>query len=97
VARSPRTAITRLPTPESLAAYKAIVPALADRVLARIELELDRNARYVFLGLVLAFVSFVCLIAAASFAVYLHEWKAAACFLGTAVLGFATQLLKNRR
>jgi len=60
-------------------------------------LELDRNARYAFLGLIFAFIAFLVLIAAASFAVYLHEWKATACFLGTAVIGFATQLLKNRR
>jgi hypothetical protein len=92
-----RTAITQIPTPSVLAGYNAIDPALPGRILARVELELDRNARYAFLGLFLSFASFVILIAAASFSVYLHEWRATACFPGTAVLGFATQLLRNRR
>jgi hypothetical protein len=65
--------IVQIPTPKMVAEYQAVSPERCSQMLGMVQKELDRNNRYAFAGMALAFLAFLILIGCAAWMAYGSE------------------------
>jgi hypothetical protein len=89
--------IVQIPTPKMVAEWEATSKERCDQMLAMTQRELDRNSFYAFLGMWLAFATFLILIGCAVWMAYLGNTKAVWAFTTATMVGLIGAFLTARR
>lgn len=77
--------------------YYAVGNEAGERMIAMIQQELDRDNRYTIWGMVLAFLSFLVMVAAAIYMGIIGSKTGIVSFTSATCLGLATNFLRARR
>jgi uncharacterized membrane protein len=89
--------IVQIPTPKMVAEYEAVSPERCDQMLRMVQRELDRNNRYAFMGMSLAFTAFLILIGSAAWMAYDRNYQAMWAFTSATMVGLVSAFLGARR
>jgi len=89
--------IVQIPTPKMVAEYEAVSAERCTEMLLMIQKELDRNNRYAFAGMVLAFLTFLILVGCAAWMAYEKNYQAMWAFTSATVVGLVGAFLGARR
>jgi hypothetical protein len=89
--------IVQIPTPKMVAEYQAVSPERCSQMLGMVQKELDRNNRYAFAGMALAFLAFLILIGCAAWMAYARNYQGMWAFTSATVIGLVSAFLSARR
>jgi hypothetical protein len=89
--------IVQIPTPKMVAEYEAVSTERCTEMLLMVQKELDRNNRYAFTGMALAFLAFLILIGCAAWMAYARNYQGMWAFTSATVVGLVSAFLGARR